>query len=554
MVLAMRVKAKLIGLVASALLLLTACEETVDLENIQDRTTISLEGTFETESPDDINYPVKVLFAIDMSLSMGESVEGQSAGSDPEFLRMDAVQAFVDEYNTNENASFEIMLWSNNVIACTEDSSGSCAFTKDPDEINRVLDLKANDTTTDYLGTLAEIQADIQSDINSTENTDNIARSKYIVIFLSDGIANTGYETQSDNDIWNAVEDIVEMTENYEVGSFALHTFLLDGFDDTTSGQSYRDQAITTLQGMANEGGGQYNLLESADSIDFINMVDVRLTTEYIVKYLVAYNFNTIPGTEIIYADSDADGLSNDDEEEFYGTDPLDYDTDDDGWGDYLEVSLSSPDSILDPLVFDSNCDVNTQLSDGSWPDTDGDGLNDCEEVLLGTSRYSIDYDNDGMPDVVEFLAGTNELDDDTGDDSDWDGREDWMEVQQHTNVNANDPLIYERYAYYYSIEDQGLVELDQGDDDISEMSYVRQYGYSVSNIDIVDTMIAGRYAETTDTGLQPGDNLIRFYIAQVPEDFPDTDPIFRVAEFYVNVDDDEDQQDFDSVTFELLE
>ena len=33
------------------------------------------------------------------------------------------------------------------------------------------------------------------------------------------------------------------------------------------------------------------------------------------------------------------------------------------------------------------------------------------------------------------------------------------------------------------------------------------------------------------------GDNLIRFYIAQVPEDDPDSTPIFRMAEVLVNVD-----------------
>lgn len=544
----MRANLKL-GLIFPLLWLLAACEETVILEQVMNRTTITLDGSFLTESPDELTYPVKVLFAIDMSLSMGDEVDGQSVGSDPDMLRLEAAEEFIEEYNTNENASFEILLWSSTVTDCTQDSDGDCAFTKDADEISRVIDGAANDTITDYYGAISEIQSSIQSDIN---DNDNLSRSKYIVIFLSDGVPNDGSGSIDEAKYYGeAVEEITEMCEDAGVGDFAFHTFLLDSALGDPSSTEYQT-AEGILRTMAEDyGDGQYNVFESAESIDFVSMVDVRLTTEYEVKFLMAYNFNTIPGTEIIYADSDADGLTNEEEEELYGTDPLDYDSDDDGWGDYIEVSLSTPDNPLDPLVYDSFCETSTVLDDGSWPDTDSDGLTDCEEYLIGTSRYTIDNDNDGIPDLVEVLTGMNPLDDDTGDDSDWDGREDWQEVQQHTNVFANDPNLAAYYAYSYNISDQGLVEIDQG---LDEVSYVREYDYTVSNIDVIDTMIAGRYAEVTDTGMSAGDNLIRFYIAQVPEDDPDTDPVYRVAEFYVNVDDEEEQYDFSSVTFELLE
>ncbi len=45
-----------------------------------------------------------------------------------------------------------------------------------------------------------------------------------------------------------------------------------------------------------------------------------------------------------------------------------------------------------------------------------------------------------------------------------------------------------------------------------------------------------GHIADSGDLWTQ-GDNLIRFYIAQVPEDNPDSTPIFRMAEALVNVD-----------------
>jgi hypothetical protein len=555
MVLAMFAKINVFSWLAMCVIALTGCEDNISLENVQDRTTVTLDGTFLTESPDDITYPVKVLFAIDMSLSMGTSVDGESIGSDPDGLRLEAAEEFIEEYNTYEDTSFEIILWSGSILDCTEESSNDCGFTKDPDEISRVIDGAANETVTDYYGALDAIQSDIYDDMYNSDDSDNLARSKYIVLFLSDGLANDGQEDQSSSTIIQQVSDIVEMAEDAGVGSFSFHTFFLDDYladyDDPTDDDDDYSNAYELLEDMAVAGGGTFTLFESADSIDFIDIVDVRLTTEYEVKYLVAYNFNTIPGTELIYADSDADGITNDDEEDIYGTDPLDYDSDDDGLGDYVEISMSTPSYSFDPLDdSDTTCSSYTYV-DGEWPDTDSDGLNDCEETLLGSSRYTIDTDNDGMPDVVEFLAGTNLLDDDTGDDSDFDGREDWQEVMEHTNVNANDPNLADYYAYEYYIYDEGLVEIDQGTD---EVSYQREYSYTVSNIDIVDTLIAGRYAEVTDSGMSAGDNLIRFYIAQVPEDFPDTDPVFRVAEFYINVDDDEDDLNSSSLTFELLE
>ncbi len=46
-----------------------------------------------------------------------------------------------------------------------------------------------------------------------------------------------------------------------------------------------------------------------------------------------------------------------------------------------------------------------------SLNDTDGDGLNDCEEALLGTGKNQADTDGDGIPDYLEVRFGMNPLD-----------------------------------------------------------------------------------------------------------------------------------------------
>jgi hypothetical protein len=506
---------------------LAGCADSPALERTQDRRKVTLQGTFLTESPDEIRFPVKVLFAIDCSLSMGDEIDGLLAGSDPHFLRIEAVRNFVDEYNSNENTSFEIMLWNNDVFQRTRTAGGQGGFTKDPAELNRVLDAAYNDTLTDYLGTLDTIYTDIARDIRDTGNPDNRVRTKYIVVFLSDGMSNVQGGRQPDADIWGAVEDIAAMAEDNGVGAFNFHTSLLLGmFPPTADGQQAQALAEATLEGMADRGNGQFSRFESAESIDFIDIVDMRLTVEYKIKYLVASNTNVRPGIDLVHADSDGDGLP-DADEEGQGTDPGVYDSDGDGLGDYFEVKMSSPGHELDPLVPDSPC---TARADGAWPDTDDDGLTDCEEFVKGTNRRVMDTDRDGIPDGIEFFAGTNPLEIQYTNDADFDGVEDWAEVQQHTNVTSDDPEIRERYSYLYSLSDQGLVPIEQGS---AMPSYVRQYGFTISNIDIMDTL---GYAPDGVPLRPEGDNRIRLFIAEVPEDNPEAPPLFRVANVVVNM------------------
>jgi hypothetical protein len=79
--------------------------------------------------------------------------------------------------------------------------------------------------------------------------------------------------------------------------------------------------------------------------------------------------------------DPDGDGLTNT-EERFWGSDPKDADTDDDGLSDGDEVRLY--------FTMPTN------------PDSDGDGLLDSFEVTTGTLPYDADSDDDGYQDGVD--------------------------------------------------------------------------------------------------------------------------------------------------------
>ena len=86
------------------------------------------------------------------------------------------------------------------------------------------------------------------------------------------------------------------------------------------------------------------------------------------------------------------------------------------------------------------------------FPDTDGDGLNDCEEAVEGTSAYLQDSDCDGLPDGLEVLRGIFPLVDDRLYDTDGDGMLNGLELRQGTDPNTNDAAAAVLYAYSNSI------------------------------------------------------------------------------------------------------
>ncbi|MDB2367776.1 putative Ig domain-containing protein [Candidatus Poseidoniales archaeon] len=121
--------------------------------------------------------------------------------------------------------------------------------------------------------------------------------------------------------------------------------------------------------------------------------------------------------------DDDGDGTS-DLDEILNGTEPLNPDTDGDGFCDGInpvaDVCFSGP----DPYPNDANLPL----------DTDGDGLPDDDSAWTGPPYADDDDDNDGFPDVSEDACGSdsldansipNDMDGDTicdGDDDDKDG------------------------------------------------------------------------------------------------------------------------------------
>ncbi len=158
--------------------------------------------------------------------------------------------------------------------------------------------------------------------------------------------------------------------------------------------------------------------------------------------------YENLIGTSITNPDTDGDGLSDGDEVHVYHTDPKNVDSDGDGLSDGDEVNTyhTNPnDSDSDDDGISDGDEVNTAHSDPNDeadpkevpPDTDGDGLGDAYENLIGTSPIKTDTDGDGLSDGDEVNTYHT---DPTNTDSDGDGLSDGDEVNTyHTNPNDFD-------------------------------------------------------------------------------------------------------------------
>ena len=525
---------------------------------------LEIEGEVCTDPPEATDFPVKILFIIDGSGSM-QFVDAPNR-------RSLAVEETILRLRANPSVSFAIIRFNESDTVLTAPNAQitagdpfgvdlTAAFTRDPTILQNAVQvgLRVATSVTDYQGALSAAFSLLSQDMLQSAPA-QLARTKYVVLFLSDGdpfpaccsdesvaagvcerdnrhiffctdpdairqrddqlpFLNGGEDYNQQYQIFGAVQDIVDLAADFQVGELRLHTAFL--FDPSLVGQVdpvtgcfsigdvnfvCPDLARPLLQGMANLGDGVFRDFSQAEEIDFLGFDLTNIRRENAMKNLILTNPNLRPGANGVLAlDSDGDGLSDDLEFE-NGLSRTNGDSDGDGYGDALEWYRRR--NGLDPTEVNTGCE-----DDEDRADIDADGLRRCEEILLRTSTELFDTDADGVPDGLEVVEQTDPAVFDALADADLDGVRNGDEIRFRTSVTFGEGSSRPSLAYRYQTSETDPAA-DGG----------RCYNFRVKNVQL-DTPLT-----TPGVAGSFGRNELLLYMAEAPFDDPNDFGQYKVA------------------------
>ncbi len=307
-------------------------------------------------------------------------------------------------------------------------------------------------------------------------------------------------EYNSGTQLAQKIGEILDLGEQYNVGELRFHTAFLyvDGLppDIQALMGAEKDVAEALLKTMATAGQGLFRSFNAGQQIDFLSINYSTVARPFGMTNFIVTNTNAQPEFNTLLTDSDGDGL--DDKLEFQedSLSEKNPDSDGDGYNDKMEYDRLK--AGFDPGNF--NIPVKICLE---REDLDGDGLNGCEENILGTNPKIIDTDRDRIPDGLEFLWGTNPLKADAKTDLDFDGKLSGEEIRIHSSPVTSDPEIHADYKYVYDVQEQ------------EERADRKQcYDFKVRRLRLVTT------EEQEKVGTQ-GYNNILIYFGEGPADDP---------------------------------
>ncbi|MCS6912507.1 MAG: VWA domain-containing protein, partial [Myxococcota bacterium] len=504
---------------------------------------LRIDGTLCSDEPERTSYPVKILFAIDASGSM--------QFTDPNRKIRDAVHSVVERLRTNPSVRFAILSFNGIVRINSADpvSSDNRFDHVTPQSLGRhagfypgnqlppgALDsVTIRDSVTDYQGALGAIYRLLEMDMLASSPAER-TRTKYVVVFLSDGWPNPQCNTDCMNpqaqpvcldrrglppeardafpelkscqdynqpyQIFAKVDQIMRLRDIYAVGDLRFHTAWLRDPNDVISGQfGYKpEDARDLLFKMAvHHGNGTFADYYRGDEVTFANIDYTSILRPYGLSQVLVWNTNAVPTPGGFGVDSDGDGLSDEREGEL-GTDPKLGDTDGDGFRDGFEEQRLA-------RGFDPRLPSKPWYACSDRTDLDADGLLTCEEQVIGTDPRLPDSDSDRMPDGLEVRYGLDPLTQNGAMDDDADGIFNIQEVAAQTHPLVADPMLYRDHRTSYAITALG-----------ERAGQQRCYEFSVRQIELVGT--AGQRGPASR-----GVNRILLYFGQAPLDAGERDP-----------------------------
>ena len=520
---------------------------------------VEIDGEVCTQSPEDLIFPLRVLFLVDCSESMevSDPIDPKTGYTGRETAVLETATELL---SSGVDAKISIVRFSSEAQPITPviapDKTFESYFTDELAYVEQQVPLLGKtDRTTNFINALSEAYNEVRDELEKSDQ-ESLALSTYHVILITDGIpdAEKGSEaSDGSEDIVGTVDALEALGSVYHVEDLILSTALL------SSGNAEVDlQAEDLLQDMADHGGGTFRKFDSGGELNFLYIDLSTLRRVFTIKTVVVTNLNALSVGDAFLPDSDGDYMDDQTELDAFAN-PFVPDTDGDGCRDGIEYSLRT--SGLDPTnpddcdcfvpdyCFDDDkdklcdngctdadadglCDCIDLDKDGlcdpsNYPDSDGDGLTDCEEIWTGTNEHGADTDGDGLVDYHEVRFGTSPDSDDIADDSDWDAVPNGEEVR--TGTDPEIATVSGRYDLAYRYE---TVEVPSKTGDGSCQQF------HVSNITLtepVETDTTLGQKPLVGTGWPGGQgyagaNRILIYAGEVPFDDPTSYARFRVA------------------------
>jgi Bacterial TSP3 repeat len=422
----------------------------------------SFQGDICTEDPFDVDFLVKTLVVMDVSADI--------VNDDPLATRATTIETLMARYRT-DNYIYGLVQFGRQAQALTQ------GYAEDASLFEPAIDsirIGTPDVQRSFLEPLRVATTAVQDDILSSTPGER-SRTRYVILFVTDGppeprldavwCPTNGYTTGTREcrealaatfcpEILPAPADceaelypqmVREMRNDaLDQGAIDLEFHVISLKDD--------DRANDLVAQMAIAGRGAL-LQQSPNSVNLMQ-IDISAPNAVLQRReLVVFNPNAILRDGVVLADSDADGLADEDEETI-GTDPTLADTDGDGLGDAIERFVFVEGSTFDPLV--AALPVECSMLVDPQLDSDSDGLKDCEEIVLRTEPSLPDSDKDGIPDLVEVRRGGNPLADDALSDNDRDGLTNAFELRAGLDVSTSDATNELDFGYRYRFFDEG--------------------------------------------------------------------------------------------------